>query len=157
MARPIVPASVWRRTSRRRRRVRRRTESGEPVWASRLLRVLGFRHAGPRNRGNYRKSGSDDFDDAFHIEDATAPGAAADSLQRGPQACVGRQRRVRREPRMRITPLQNLRAFLWRETALALANQINAPFEFAPVDDDTNPIAVAHLANRPARQRFRTD
>src|SRR2546425_8874978 len=96
-----------------------------------------------------RKPGSDYFDDAFHIEHATAPGAAADFLQRGPQACVGWQRWVRRKAGMGSAPRQNLRAFIRRETALAFANKINVPFEFGPVDDDANPITVAHLANRP--------
>src|SRR5580765_1194441 len=104
-----------------------------------------------------RKALRDDLDDAFHIKHAAAPGAAADCLQRGPEACVVRQRRVRRKARMWSAPCENLRAFLRRETALAFANKINAPFKFAPVDDDANPIAGAHLADRSARQRFRTD
>src|SRR5438552_15552498 len=95
------------------------------------------------------------FREAFNVKHAAAPGTAASLLQHGPEFCVGRQCRIRRKLRMRTAPGQNSRSFFRRETSLAFADNIHAPFEFVWVNDDADPVAVAHFANRPAGERFR--
>src|SRR5256885_9899502 len=71
---------------------------------------------------------------------------------------------IRRPPRSTLFPYttlfrsgQNSRSFFRRETSLAFADNIDAPFEFVRVNDDADPVAVAHFANRSASQSFRPD
>src|SRR5690242_15425506 len=58
---------------------------------------------------------------------------------------------------MWIATRENLRAFAWRETAPAFTDQIHTPFERVPIDHNTNPVAITHLPDRPARKRLWPD
>src|SRR5439155_22526466 len=73
--------------------------------------------------------GPQQLGDAFQIEHATTPGAAAGQLQRRPKFRIGGQSRIGRQMRRRTAPRQNLRALLGRETAVAFAYQIHGSFE----------------------------
>src|SRR5262249_29766387 len=93
----------------------------------------------------------------FHIVHATAPRAATGLLKRGPQARVCRQTFGGRKIGARRTPGQNLFAFLGTETSPAFPNEIEAAFEFVPVDGDAQQIPLPELSDGTARQRLGAD
>src|SRR5205823_3130200 len=96
-------------------------------------------------------------DDGIHVVDAAAPGAAADALQRGPQARIVRQRLVRRQIGALWTRGEHAGAFLSSKLILSVANQVDASLQPVPVNDDADPVSVADAADRAASERFRTN
>src|SRR5258707_7290828 len=95
--------------------------------------------------------------DALDVVDAAPPGSAADLLQRRPKACVVRQGTMWRQVPSRFSLRQDSCAFLGAETPFSFADEVNASFETRAINDDANEVAFAHFADRPVRQRFRSD
>ncbi len=58
---------------------------------------------------------------------------------------------------MRLTRCQHLCANLGPKGDIALAHQIDAPYQIDPIHHDLDQIAVAHFANRTTSERLRPD
>src|SRR2546423_929689 len=94
------------------------------------------------------------FENGIGVIDAATPGAAPSLLESGPEPGVIRQLRGGREVFPRGTAGENPGAFFWRARLSIFADEINAAFQPLPINDNSNPIALAQFANRAAGQRF---
>src|SRR5207302_5588077 len=117
---------------------------GPPGWARCSPRPDS---AGPAERG----------DDRIDVVDAAAPGTAAHVLEGGPEPGVGRQVGIGCQIRARRPRRQDARPLLGAEPQLAVAHEVDAPFEAVPIDDDLDQVPVQDPPDRPSRERLRPD
>src|SRR5262249_52425698 len=103
------------------------------------------------------ESGAEGSDDSFSIEDAAAPGPAADGLQGGPEPGVVGEVGVGREHRVRRSTGQDARALLGAEFDPLGTDEVERPLEPDAIDDDPDDVAVAEPADRPAREGLGAD
>src|SRR5438105_4020296 len=96
-------------------------------------------------------------DDRIDVIDAATPGAAANALQRGPEARVVRQRRVRRQVGAGRAGGEHSRAFLRPVFRASLSGQVDASLEAVSVNDDPDLVSVSHAPDGAARQRLRSN
>src|SRR5436853_6760895 len=95
--------------------------------------------------------------DRLGIINAAAPRTAADTLQGGPKARVFGQLRIGGQVGTQGPPGQDLCSLRSTPGSISFADQIDASFQGIAIHDDLNAIAVADLADWPARQSFRSD
>src|SRR5574341_289958 len=99
----------------------------------------------------------EDSNDRLDVKHAATPGAAADLLERGPEARLGRQVWIRRQVLARRPRREHPRALLRAEDPAVRPDEVHRTGEPLAVDDDLDQVAVAHLAGRPAGERFGRD
>ena len=159
--------SRQRATGPRLRRLARRPATGLPTSGQPC--AADQRRRAPRSTGsacsgvNHAFMSSSAFlpaasasQNRIDVVDASAPCAAARILQRGPQARVVRQLGIGREVGARRPLAPGFASPASTPIATPSSpTRLTDAFERVAIDDDLNEIAVAQLADRPARQRFR--
>ena len=108
--------------------------------------VVGSPFAGFKGRNN-----------PFDIKYTTCPGATAGPLEGSPEAGIVWQFWIRREIGPGTAGGQDFDTFGRGEAAGFLADQVNGGFDTFPIYDDANEVTVEDLADRPTRERFRSD
>ncbi len=96
-------------------------------------------------------------DDPIDIEHASAPGAASQPLQGGPQPGLVGQVGIGTQIGMGCPLRQQTGSFVGRHLTGRCSHHVHASRQLQAVHLDPNPITVAHLGKRSAGQRFGPD
>src|SRR5881628_316539 len=140
---------------------------GQTLWRSVIMPGLCARRRGCEraNHARHRRpsrsppklSRRHGLDDRVDVVDTATPRPSADVLQRRPQPRVIGQIGVGRQIGAWRSRREHARALVDPEVAIAVAHEIDRALQAIAVDDDLDQVAVQHLADGTARERFRTD